>query len=182
MTTDRFASWIQIIGNLGLLAGLILVGVQIQQNTTAVQAQMLSEQMAASIALRLTIAGESPAVALAKAIDEPDKLSTEELVVLQNLQLANYLYRARNELSVSLGVLAPASLEWGAEASAIEFFGTTYGLAWWQLNKDTLWQHAAPETAARIEELLDAAGDDYQRTSEQEIGRIRARIAALQNR
>jgi len=182
MTTDRFASWFQIIGNFGLLAGLVLVGVQIQQNTTAVKAQMLSDQMAASIALRLTIAGESPALAMAKAIDAPDTLTTEELVVLQNLQLANYLYRARNELSVSLGVGSPSSVERGAEASAAEFFGTTYGMAWWELNRDTLWPTAAPETAARIANLLDAAGSDYQHTSQVELERIRERIAALQER
>ena len=139
MSTGRFASWIQIIGNLGLLAGLILVGVQIQQNTTAVRAQMLSDQMAASIQLRLTIAGENPASAVARAIDEPDKLTAE-------------------------------------------FLGTTYGLAWWESNKDTLWPAAAPVTAARIEKILDAAGPDYQHTSAREIARVRERIGALLNR
>jgi len=180
MTTDRFASWIQIVGNFGLLAGLVLVGVQIQQNTTAVKAQMLSDQMAASIALRLTIAGENPAVAMSKAIDAPDELTTEELVVLQNIQLANYLYRARNELSLSLGVGSPFSIETGAEASAAEFFGTPYGLAWWEMNKATLWPTAAPETAVRIEELLDTAGPDYQHTSKRELELLRNQIAVLQ--
>lgn len=119
---------------------------------------------------------------MAEAIEAPNESTTQELVVLQNLQPANYLYRARNELSVSLGVGSSASVERGAEANVAEFFGTTYGLAWWELNKATLWPTAGPETAARIDKLLDAAGPDYQHTSEKKLERMREHIAALQKR
>ena len=82
--------------------------------------------------------GENPAGAMAKAIEAADKLTLEELVVLDNLQMANYLYRARNELSVGLGVGDDSSLDRGAEASAAEFFGTPHGFAWWEQNKGRL--------------------------------------------
>ena len=35
MNLDKLANWLQIIGNLGILAGLILVAMQINQNTQA---------------------------------------------------------------------------------------------------------------------------------------------------
>ena len=109
MNTERVGNWIQILGNLGLIAGLVLVAVQIQQNTSATEAQMLSEAIAARNEFQMAIVGEDAAEALAKAVDDPTNLTTEELIVLKNLQMANFMHRVRNELMTELGYSEPTS-------------------------------------------------------------------------
>ena len=66
------------------------MAVQIQQNTDITKAQMISEDRAIAVALKLAVLGENPAASVAKSIDSPEDLTTEDMYVLNSLQLANY--------------------------------------------------------------------------------------------
>lgn len=180
MNTERVGNWIQILGNLGLIAGLVLVAVQIQQNTSATEAQMLSEAIAARNEFQMAIVGEDAAEALAKAVDDPTNLTTEELIVLKNLQMANFMHRVRNELMTELGYSEPIDSR-DSYATVYEYLGNSFGMAWWQgTNVDGgLWKDAAPHHAYEIEKTLTLLGDNHHLHDKSELEALRSRIETL---
>ena len=167
MNSEKLVHWLQIIGNFGLIAGLVLVAVQIQQNTEMTKAQMISEDRSIAVALKLAVLGENPAKAVAKAIDSPGKLTTEDMYVLTSLQLANYYHKSRNEMLYSMGFGTGthqfSTPNNNAVSTINEFLGTPHGIALWEIWKDGErggpWENGAPLTGKAIDEALQS----YQR-------------------
>ena len=87
MKLEKTAHWLTIIGNLGLLIGVVLVVVQINQNTELMRLQLSMERWGDDMDLQLVLMGENPAEAIAKAIEEPTQLSIEDAQVLEAYQL-----------------------------------------------------------------------------------------------
>ncbi len=53
MNSEKLGNWLQIVGNLGILAGLILVAVEINQNTASVQGSAYQDWVAANLELNM---------------------------------------------------------------------------------------------------------------------------------
>ena len=66
------------------MAGLILVGVQISQSKELLRLQMEQEWAVGFQRLSENMLGESPADIIAKAIDDPESLTTAELLILES--------------------------------------------------------------------------------------------------
>lgn len=162
MNSEKLVHWLQIIGNFGLIVGLVLVAVQIQQNTEMTKAQMISEDRGIAVALKLAVLGENPAKAVAKAIDSPGQLTTEDMFVLTSLQLANYYHKSRNEMLYSMGFGTGthqfSTPDNNAVSTIHEFLGTPHGIALWEIWKDLEgggpWENGAPLTRKAIDEAL----------------------------
>ncbi len=84
MDSIKISSWLQVAGNFGLLAGLILVGFQINQNTEISKADLTARSYEVAMQYQLAMMGENPAAALAKAGTDPSSLTDEELIVINN--------------------------------------------------------------------------------------------------
>jgi hypothetical protein len=82
MNTEKFGRWLTLAANLGVIAGLILVAVQINQNTQITKAQIANDYFLADMALELAMMGEDPAVSWNRAVYAPDELTSEDAVVL----------------------------------------------------------------------------------------------------
>jgi hypothetical protein len=82
MDSSRLANWLQIIGNLGLIVGLVLVAVQIKQNNDLAKAQLLSDGWLGALQRQTALFGENPAASIARASFAPDQLTDEDLAVL----------------------------------------------------------------------------------------------------
>ncbi len=79
MKSERINSWLQIATNLGLIAGLVLVAVQIQQTRDLTRLQMQLDLLAASQQMEQGLLGEEPGIAWAKSIRDPTSLSDAEV-------------------------------------------------------------------------------------------------------
>ncbi len=53
MNSEKLANWLQSVGNLGILAGLVLVAVEINQNTASVQGSAYQQWVAANMELNM---------------------------------------------------------------------------------------------------------------------------------
>ncbi len=60
MDTDRLNSWFTLTANIGVIAGLILVAVQINQNTQIAKAQITNDYYLADMELELAMMGDDP--------------------------------------------------------------------------------------------------------------------------
>jgi hypothetical protein len=179
--SGKLANWLQILGNVGLVAGLILVAVQIKQNTDATKAQMISDGLAHYANLFLSIAGEDAASAWSNAIDTPDALSTEEIIVLDQMQFAHFFLTARTEYIAGLGYATLATEEAEIQSNAgrtvFNLFTNPHGYASYQETQDGHWAIATPKTKAAIDGWLQSLGADVQFQDGERVRRMKQRLS-----
>ena len=82
MDSNKLSNWLQVAGNFGLLAGLVLVGFQINQNTEIARTDLTARGHELAMEMNLALMGENPTVALTKAATDPESLTDEELVIV----------------------------------------------------------------------------------------------------
>ena len=98
MNSEKLANWLQIVGNLGILAGLIMVAVQINQNTASVKGSAYQAWVAANMELNMSFAG---AEAISQGALDSANLTDESqaafamwnMSLMQMVQATDYLYR-----------------------------------------------------------------------------------------
>ncbi len=169
MKASKISEWLQVIGSFGVLAGLILVALQIQQNTVLVRAELVSNASDAWINIDASKQSENFASVLAKSIVNPQELTTAEI-----LELDGYLFTYIDQLDrdrdlYDLGVFdtPPEALVRG---SLSDYFGNEFARAWWV---ETKWKFALDivEAIDREMENISVSQDiDY-------IERIKSRLS-----
>ena len=129
MNIERLASWLQIVANIGILGGLILVGFQLRQNSEILQAQMMSAESRSVIDQELQIIGEEGAKAWVSAMSDPGNVSPEHHRIMEAIYWsAIESWRHTEELaSLDLVNVNPRSR---VTEEAAWYFGNTYGRAW----------------------------------------------------
>ncbi len=83
MQLEKTSHWLTIVGNLGLLIGVALIIVQINQNSELVRDQLFHTTWTDDMNMHLALMGDNPAAAIAKAIERPTELTVEESKVLE---------------------------------------------------------------------------------------------------
>jgi hypothetical protein len=84
MTVQKVGAWLQIIGNFGLLAGLVLVAVQINQSNSLARASHASVMFEEETANWRAQMGENPSAVFSKAVSDPASLTPEEVFVIRS--------------------------------------------------------------------------------------------------
>ena len=82
---NNWKEWLQVISNLTIVAGIILVVIELGQTQRLVQAQLVSDRQLQRANLHASFAGENPNQILAKACTNPNELTTEEVIALTQL-------------------------------------------------------------------------------------------------
>ena len=125
-------SAVQIITLLSVLAGVGLVMWELEQNRSLVRQEMFSEGTISNRESSLSLAGENPAVVLAKACENSEELTVEDWMIL-NFVFSETMETV-NRMRLLEGGLYPVNT-W--EANLLEgrfgfIFSTAAGRAWWE--------------------------------------------------
>ena len=129
MNTDKLANWLQIAGNLGILAGLMLVYVEVSQNTASIQGSAYQQWVAANLELNMAATEPTQSQVLDLGNADSANLSSESFVsfamwnlsLMQMAQATDYLYRKgsldrdlwETEINRAAGILAfPGVRQW----------------------------------------------------------------------
>ncbi len=80
MKLDRFGGWLALVTNLGVVGGLVLLAVELRQNTQVVRAQAVTSLLAGQMSAETAFMGEDTAAAFVKALDSPGTMTDEEIV------------------------------------------------------------------------------------------------------
>jgi hypothetical protein len=131
MNSSRLSDWLQISANTGIIVGLLLVGLQLKQNSYLLKTQLLYEESSRLVDLETQVVGESGAEVWAKSISNPENLNLAEQRIMEAL-LWSYVEQLRStRLLGELGLLEDE--EWKARVSSDTSFylGNPYGRAWW---------------------------------------------------
>jgi len=125
---------ITILANIGVLVGLILVALQIRQNTVLVRAELVSNATDSWIDIDASKQSDNFASVLAKSIDDPQELTSAEII-----ELDGYLYTYLDQLLRDrqlheLGVFDVPSEDL-IQMSIMDYFGNEFARAWWAETK-----------------------------------------------
>jgi len=159
MNSSKLSSWLQIAANTGIIAGLILVGLQLKQNSELLKTQLLYEESSRLVNLETQVVGESGAEVWAKSISDPENLNLAEQRVMEAL-LWSYVEQLRStRLLGELGLLEDAEWRARVESDTAFYLGNRYGRAWWANFKEGT-TTLAPDLTREIDLRLSAVPTD----------------------
>ena len=124
--------WVEIAANIGIVAGLVLVGAQMKQAADLQRLRMLHEESRGAVEIELSMLGENAAAVWAKSIQSPRDLSLEERRIMDA-----YLYIFAEQLRATFllsqeGLLEQEEWQKRVLIDATYFYGNPYGQAWWR--------------------------------------------------
>ena len=163
---SKLGQWLQVGANIGILAGLVLVALQIQQNSELTRAALFSQHQEAWSNIDRSLQSEEFSVTLAKADAEPEGLTDAEM-----LEMHGYLYSHMEQflrlyLLHQQGIFkAHPEVMMGYRVPRI--FGNRFGAAWWAENKGNF--------NSEIVQMIDSSINDIGIAGYQ-LDRIRARL------
>jgi hypothetical protein len=155
MDTDKVNRWLALSANVGVIAGLILVAVQINQNTQITKAQIANDYYLADMDLELAMMGDDPARSWTKAVYTPDELNNEDAAVID--RYFNYGLVQIQRL-IKMHELGLADEDWEDRIAYLDWhLGNEVGRRWWAHSKDSF----PDEFIQKVDEIL--AVGDYKR-------------------
>lgn len=134
MDSEKITRWLTLAANVGVIAGLVLVAVQINQNSQITKAQIANDYFLADMTLELAMMGENPAISWHKAVYAPDTLTTEDAVILDRYFNYGLVQIHRLEEMDKMGL---AHEGWEERIGYLRWhLGNEIGRRWWEGAKD----------------------------------------------
>jgi len=157
MNREQIANFVQMATGIALVLGLVLVLWELRQAKSLTLAELTSQAFSEQMAEARTVMGEHPATAIAKACNDPDRVTKEDLIVLQAYygSVMAQIWRLR-----ILEDVEDFGVQWQSigRESLIGLLSTEHGRWWFAQNVA-----GDPELAAIGEEILalDPSCADY---------------------
>jgi len=156
MQRENINRWISIVANIGVLIGLILVAVEINQANTTARAEMATSFQDRWVDIDISWQNAEFAETWAKSLTQPDQLTTAEMLQLNGLMWTFVDHLGNYKLMWDLGIFEPPQETY--EQSVIDvadiFFGSKYGLAWYEENKGSI----NPATVEILDKHINSFG------------------------
>ena len=162
MDSNKLANWLQVGANIGLLGGLVLVAIQINQNSDQlgqshqlVRAQLLSNFYDAWITIDSSKQSENFAEVLSKSIAKPKDLSLKEMVELNGYLFSLFDNIDRINWLNENGVFSEG-IERTVSGIAREHLGNSFARAWWEENRNLY----DPKIATLVDRELQSVSEN----------------------
>jgi len=164
---DQLNKLLTLAANFGILASIVFLGTQIQQNSQMMEVQALTMNTAAHVQLDLAGIGDNPAPAFQKYFSGSSDLSDEELIIVGTWLSANS-WQFRNSYHLyELGIISEEA--WQSELVLIAgYYGTPIGRAFWNAGK--------PFYRAQYVEAVESAVNNQDRTATTWMESVRAGV------
>ena len=161
----ELADWtamLQLVGTLGLIAGLVLVAVQIHQNSNLMRAELSSIRHDAWIEIDSAKRSENFAPVLSKAIENPADLSLAEMIEMDGY-LLNFLAQLDREYVLSDLKAFFSDPDRTVKENVELYMGNQFAQSWWiEQKSDKLWSKQMIEAIdTEIQKVSPARDGDY---------------------
>jgi hypothetical protein len=151
---NSVAKWLEIAAHVGIVVGLLLVAFQIAQEDDIAETELRGHLFSNVTAYYEQFTGENPAISLARAIDDPRTLTTEDHVVLFNVYMAEFAKAMRQETISEYKIGRSAVVRWTG------LLNNPYGYAWWKVFGKPL-SPFVPQLYAALEPELERLGPEH---------------------
>ena len=123
--------WLAILGQTAVVAGLVLVALQLNQNSELLRLQMLDQESQRFTAIELALTGENGAQVWEKIIERPEELTVAEQRIAETILWTSFEAWRNNYVLHEAGLLGE---EWKIRVAtqAPYYLDHVYGRAWWK--------------------------------------------------
>ncbi len=158
MNQNKFEFRLQLLANIGIAIGLVLVGLQMRQNEKLMQMQIMTQHSQAFIESEASLAGENVAEIWQKSVEDPLNLSFAEMRALESQTYAPLMRLSNVYQLYEMGLIDETEWKSRLNQDAEWFFGTPYGRAWWEYYQEYFDPHFLPEELR--EAINDSLGEE----------------------
>jgi hypothetical protein len=130
--SSKLSNWLQVAANIGIVLGLVMVGIQVKQNSDLTRIQLLYEESNRAVNLESLVVGEQAAQVWAKMIEDPENLTLAEIRIIEAL-LWSFTEQLRGTYRLAeMGLLTDADWKARVETEVTFYFSDRYSRAWWE--------------------------------------------------
>ena len=148
MNWEKTTRWLTLAANLAVLGGLILVAIQIEQNTAITRAQVANDYFLADMQFELAMMGDDPAASWIKAVYTPNELTPHDAAVVDRYFNYGLVQLQRLERMNELGL---ADNRWEDRIEYLRWhLGNEVGRRWWAHSRNFF----RPTFAGRVDAVL----------------------------
>ena len=144
------SDWIQIIGMIGVIAGLLLITYEFRQNRQIARADLNSQQLFHMSSIHSAFRNREFAAVFQKSLELPDSLTPDEKLMMDGHFRDLFNLLIRENVMFDLGVYDDDDSWFWAEYVVRHGLGTDFGRQWWSQNKDLFGRNAI-----KIDEALE---------------------------
>lgn len=184
MARAKLLELLQVAGNLGLIAGLILVGIQITDSNRIASAELFGSSVGSVISINTEQLGDSPGEAMSRVLYDPAAAETSDLYIADRIYDALLRQLVRVHVFDAMGLYGDDELvsPAGFVGLHFEFFACPYGLAWLDQQIELFDTRGNEELAilTSLKMLRELAGAESARVRlEDRLKRVGALLARL---
>ena len=148
--SDRVNSWLSLIASVGILAGLVLVAIELNQNTDQLRLQLVVQTTQKMFENNRDLLGENPTPTIAKSITNPEDLTYEEFLIA-NAWILNGLNEWEDRFLVyEAGLISDRDWKRHIDANISWTLGNRFAQDYWQIAKS----YFEPEFAQFVDQAL----------------------------
>ncbi len=171
-TSMKQSDWIQLLSSLAIIAGIILVIVELRQAEQLARAQLTSDYVETMNGVHGSVLGEDLASALSKACLNPEELTLEETYILDSYYFTQANLVSRMILLTERDGLYEEDYWTGQLSHLRTAFSSSYGRAWFKQIDQDGWPPLFFEEANKF---MDRLGPNHCQNS------YRAKLEAIAN-
>lgn len=164
MNNSKLSNWLQIAANVGIVVGLLLVGVQLKQNSDLLKTQMLYDESRRAVDLETLVVGENGAEVWAKSISDAKNMSLHEQRIMEALLWSFSEQLRSTRLLAELGLLEDEEWRLRVHSETAFYLANDYGKAWWinySIGNNALPDDLITEVNLRLSQVDDNFTADY---------------------
>jgi hypothetical protein len=135
MDTQKLNDWMQVLGIFALVASLVFVGLQLQQDRHLIRAELGAHSQDFSAMVDLALGDPDVSSAWAKMVERPEDLTVEEMLRVNSVLSAARRLFLRECYLVVVDVFVEC--EGLIHGQATQYFGSRYAQSWWRTRSDT---------------------------------------------
>ncbi len=131
MKLAKNTSWLNILANVALLAGMALVAYEIHQNSQFARMALVNEGNVASNQFWANLMGETPADVIAMAVECPEAMTYSDFIAMDAFLFTGMNFLYRNYELAQEGIFTEEDWQESVEDYAAWYLGNSFGRVWW---------------------------------------------------
>ena len=133
--SEKVNSWLSLIANVGILAGLVLVAIELNQNTDQLRLQLTFQANQKIFENNRELIGSNPTPIIAKSIVNPENLTYEEYLIASSYIL-NLLNEWEDRFFIyEAGLISDRDWKRHIEENIAYTLGNRFAQTTWHRNK-----------------------------------------------
>jgi hypothetical protein len=154
--SDRVNSWLSLIASVGILAGLVLVAIELNQNTDQLRLQLVFQTTQKIFENNRDLLGDNPTPTIAKSHTNPEDLTYEEFLIAGS-HVLNLLNEWEDRFFVhEAGLISDQEWKRHIDENIDWTLGNRFAQGFWQASKSAF----EPEFARYVDQALRGVNEN----------------------